>query len=157
MKVADTESNTIIAYGRWEFPVADEAEQPDSDPHATGKIPEVPFPEYANEKLIDDYVEKTYSIRERLVGKSKDYGLQMLATHPAHQGKGAGSILIRYGLDAAERAGAKAFLEATPAAVGVYERYGWKGLDEIVMDLGDYGVENGGLHRTLCMERKAGS
>lgn len=52
--------------------------------------------------------------------------LEMLATDPAFQGRGAGSQLLRWGLARADAAGVEAYLEASPAAVPLYEKLGFR-------------------------------
>jgi ribosomal protein S18 acetylase RimI-like enzyme len=49
-----------------------------------------------------------------------------VATDPKYQGKGAGSQLMRWGLSQADEQGVEAFLEASPDAVPLYERLGFR-------------------------------
>ena len=50
----------------------------------------------------------------------------MLATSPAYQGQGAGSQMMRWGLEQADAQGVEAYLEASPDAVRLYERFGFR-------------------------------
>ena len=52
--------------------------------------------------------------------------LEMVATDPAFQGKGAGSLMMKWGLDQADTQNTEAFLEASPDAVPLYERAGFR-------------------------------
>lgn len=53
--------------------------------------------------------------------------LDMVAVHPAHQGLGVGTALIRHGLAFADRDGVPAFLETgNPRNVPYYERLGFR-------------------------------
>lgn len=52
--------------------------------------------------------------------------LEILATDPAYQGKGAGSQIMRWGLEQADKGGFEAYLEASPDAVPLYERMGFR-------------------------------
>jgi ribosomal protein S18 acetylase RimI-like enzyme len=51
-----------------------------------------------------------------------------LAVDPNFKGRSIGSKLVQRGIDRAERDGLPAYLESTPAAVGVYKRLGFKEL-----------------------------
>lgn len=58
--------------------------------------------------------------------------LRQVGVDPAAQGRGYGSLLLRAGLDACDRAGLPAYLEATtPANRRLYERFGFAADDEV--------------------------
>jgi ribosomal protein S18 acetylase RimI-like enzyme len=60
--------------------------------------------------------------------------LQFLATDPGHQGRGIGSALLRAVLDAADRAGEPAYLEATSERNrALYERHGFASIGDLVL------------------------
>lgn len=66
--------------------------------------------------------------------------LDMVGVDPAHQGRGVGTALIRFGLARSTRTGVPALLETgTPTNVPYYERFGFRVVDE-----GD--VPDGGPH-----------
>ena len=52
--------------------------------------------------------------------------LELVATDPAYQGKGAGSQMMRWGLDRADEQKVEAYLEASPNAVRLYEELGFR-------------------------------
>ena len=52
--------------------------------------------------------------------------LEMVATDPAYQGKGAGSQMMRFGMEKADEEGVEAYLEASPDAVPLYEKFGFR-------------------------------
>ena len=156
---ATSEDDVIIAYGRYQFPSRQRGieEQPKSK-----RIQEQrhPFPAKANESLVDYYIDRINMIHKRLVDERKDFVCQMLATHPDYQGRGAGRLLIQYGIDAAKdfghssRTSPMIFLEAAPEAYSLYKKFGWRDVDRIDIQLEEYGVQDGGLHSTICMERR---
>lgn len=78
--------------------------------------------------------------------------LEIVATDPAYQGRGAGSQLMRWGLRQADEQKVEAFLEASPDAVPLYERLGFKEADRT-----DTFIENervpGTWYRNLFMIR----
>ncbi|MEM6703706.1 MAG: GNAT family N-acetyltransferase [Acidobacteriota bacterium] len=58
--------------------------------------------------------------------------LPILAVDPAYQGRGHGGALLRQGLEACDRDGAPAYLEASnPRCVRLYERHGFQSLGTI--------------------------
>lgn len=80
--------------------------------------------------------------------------LRAIATLPEFQGQGCGSMLLRSGLEKTDAEGAKIFLEATPQGHSLYEKFGWKGVDAIVFDLGKYGCATDMVQVTTCMMRE---
>ena len=65
--------------------------------------------------------------------------MHILAVLPEHQGKGLSGRLLRPGLEEADKAGAQTYIEASPAGLPVYLKYGWKIVDEMVIDMRPYG------------------
>jgi GNAT superfamily N-acetyltransferase len=51
--------------------------------------------------------------------------IDMLSTHPEHQHRGAGSMLVKWGADIADRFGLKAFVQGSRLGKHLYERYGF--------------------------------
>ena len=58
---------------------------------------------------------------------------------PQYQRKGLGSLLLAEGLALVDRDGARTYIEASPNGLQLYQRYGWKLIDEILMDMTPYG------------------
>jgi len=52
--------------------------------------------------------------------------LEILATLPDHQGQGAASRLLRWGLDRADEEDVECYIEAAPDAEAIYARFGWE-------------------------------
>jgi N-acetylglutamate synthase-like GNAT family acetyltransferase len=59
--------------------------------------------------------------------------LALLCVHPDCERRGAGSAIVQWGLNYAERVALPAYLEASKAGQPVYERLGFKQIDEIVV------------------------
>lgn len=53
---------------------------------------------------------------------------------------GAGSMIVKWGVQQAHRAGAVAFLESFPEAKGLYEKHGFREDGKQSFDLGDFGL-----------------
>lgn len=52
--------------------------------------------------------------------------LEIIAVAPAFQGKGAGSQMLQWGASRADESLHEAYLEASPDAVSVYEKFGFR-------------------------------
>ena len=64
-------------------------------------------------------------------------------------------MLIRPGLEAADKAGAQTYIEASPLGLPLYLRHGWEQVDEMVIDLRPYGGE--GIERNPALMREPGA
>jgi GNAT superfamily N-acetyltransferase len=78
--------------------------------------------------------------------------LGSLATHPDARGRGYASKLLKWGINEAERNGARIYLESTPMAHELYQRYGWHDTDEMRFILAEYGGEGKIILKTMIRE-----
>jgi len=51
--------------------------------------------------------------------------IDMLSTHPEHQRRGAGSMLVKWGTDIADTMGLKAFVQGSRLGKHLYESHGF--------------------------------
>jgi predicted N-acetyltransferase YhbS len=51
----------------------------------------------------------------------------MLGTHPDYRKRGAGSMLVKWGCDLADREGVAAYVDASSNGAPLYERFGFVG------------------------------
>ena len=79
--------------------------------------------------------------------------LALLDTHPNHQRRGAGTMLVQWGINVADEAGLCCYLEASSAGYALYHKMGFKDVDVIDVDMGKWGKE--GIYRHVCMIRPA--
>ncbi|KAF2856422.1 hypothetical protein T440DRAFT_474779 [Plenodomus tracheiphilus IPT5] len=84
--------------------------------------------------------------------KNPYFMLHSLATHPAHEGRGAGTKLLEWGIKKADEEGLVTYLDCTARARSMYERRGWELVRECVWDRGVWGGE--GKDWYGCMVRK---
>lgn len=80
--------------------------------------------------------------------------LAMIIVDPQHQRRGIGTALLRHGLAEADRRGYPAFLEASPAGVGLYSKLGWKAKLQTDVNLKDYGGAEDHIESNVAMVRQ---
>jgi GNAT superfamily N-acetyltransferase len=78
--------------------------------------------------------------------------LNMLATHPDHQGRGAGKVLMDWGLKKADDEGLVTYLNATDVGRRMYEKRGFEVVKTIEWDRVPWGGEGKDCH--WCMVRQ---
>lgn len=79
--------------------------------------------------------------------------LRLLATHPRHHRRGAGSLLLRHGLEKADRLKLPVYLDAGINGKPLYERIGFKVTSDFPFDGREWGGRSEGKH--WCMMRPA--
>ncbi|KAK7956899.1 uncharacterized protein PG986_006121 [Apiospora aurea] len=96
---------------------------------------------------------KTLCVRVYLLTeKNGPLDLSLLCFHPSYQGRGLSTALLKPMLDLADQQGITAYLEALENATPVYEKLGFKKVDEIVYDESKTGHE--GVRRIDIMLRE---
>lgn len=61
---------------------------------------------------------------------------------PEAQRRGVGSALLREGLREVDRRGWQAFIEASPAGVGLYRKFGWEEKLKMTVNFKDFGGDD---------------
>jgi len=91
--------------------------------------------------------------QEEIMGKETPYlKLNTLATHPNHQRRGAGKMLLEWGLSKADKEGLKMYLDASAKGYKVYEKAGFKTVREVTFDMEKWGGK--GEEWWACMVRE---
>ncbi|KAF7503835.1 hypothetical protein GJ744_003225 [Endocarpon pusillum] len=136
IKVIDTDLNDkIIAFARWYIFIGDDVRFIKMDPDERHNILG------SNEAAGNEFFGGLLKIRARIMGRNPHCFLSTLCTDPQHQRRGAGTMLIQWGCDIAQKHGVPSFLEATPAGLSVYQRCGFEEVDRFVFNLEKYGGE----------------
>ncbi|KAF2195775.1 acyl-CoA N-acyltransferase [Zopfia rhizophila CBS 207.26] len=149
MKVKDEETGEMLAGARWRF--IGPKEEVCVNGAEKGVIWERTWEEVDKELTIPEPYEESdpriwkafcelfnQSKRENM-GRRPYYVLDTLVTHPSHHRRGAGGMLIQWGCDQADTKGVEAYVEASQMGVPLYERYGFRRIKDIELDLGDFG------------------
>lgn len=80
--------------------------------------------------------------------------LKVLVTHPNHQRHGAGSMLVKWGTDEADKRGIISVLVATQMGLGCYLKNGFEVVREDKMDLRPFGVDEVEIRRGMIRRSK---
>ncbi|KAK5166502.1 uncharacterized protein LTR77_008045 [Saxophila tyrrhenica] len=133
----------VCGFGKWVEP-------------KPGVFPETDLPQWpegADKALCEETFGAWARRRRELMGDRGHWYLEIVATSPTHQGKGVGSKLMRWGLERADAQGMEAYLEASPEAVPLYEKLGFREADRIDTLIRNERVE-GVWYRNLFMIRQ---
>ena len=64
--------------------------------------------------------------------------LDILHAHPSHQGRGAGTQLVKWGTDLADKDNLQCYLESSPAGYPLFKRSGFEDVTEMEIELNKY-------------------
>jgi GNAT superfamily N-acetyltransferase len=132
--VADTElNNKAIACSHWTIYETERTTE------ELDKIFTVTVPPGVNSDAWMAFFTQLYAMRRQYTGSKPHVLLKLLATHPDHHRRGAGRMLLEWGAKSADERGYESFLEATSVGRPLYERCGYKAMEEKPFDAGKYG------------------
>ncbi|CAG8947480.1 unnamed protein product [Penicillium salamii] len=151
-----SDDGELVTYSRWQLPASFGPSQvPLSDQGVLSAKDPVAFaPQPMNNKAFDAFKQILEDGRKRYTTED-DIGtvprstphlqfadspvLDLLATLPDYQGQGYGTAMLKWGIEKADAAKSRIYLEATPEGVPVYLKYGWRHLEEVTMSYDDHG------------------
>ncbi|KAL3425698.1 GNAT family protein [Phlyctema vagabunda] len=127
----EEEEATIVAFAKWN--------PPRYYPPSALALP-AQWPDASDVALATAFFGALTQTRLALVGdgaedRDRVWYLELIATRPAWQRKGAAGQLIRWGLERADREARRCYLEASPGGKPVYERYGFRERERLVVDV----------------------
>ncbi|KAL9074688.1 MAG: hypothetical protein Q9161_002056 [Pseudevernia consocians] len=64
--------------------------------------------------------------------------LDILHTHPSHQGRGAGAQLVKWGIDLADKERLQCYLESSPAGYPLFKKCDFEDVTEMEIELNKY-------------------
>lgn len=140
LKCVDISTGKMIAGARWRHikPKDENAFERSWEEVEEGfEVPE-PYDESDPELFRSLYTLFNETKRE-LLGQRPYYSLDTLVTLPQHERRGAGSMLVRWGCELADKAGVEAYVEASLMGAPMYARHGFVAARELELDLVSYG------------------
>ena len=116
----------IIAFAKWT----------DADtPTQNSAMPMPKWPEGGDHEIAELFFGTLARKHGEVMGGRRHWFLEALATRPEWQGKGAAGMLMRWGLKRVDEEGTEAYLEASPHGKPVYEHFGFREVDRLVLGL----------------------
>jgi GNAT superfamily N-acetyltransferase len=97
-----------------------------------------PFPE-ENRPARESFMENIFKSRRELLGTQPHIELDSLVTHPDHHRRGAGGLLVQWGVKEMDRLGLLGYLEGSAAGRPLYEKFNFEVFRELTWDSRPYG------------------
>jgi GNAT superfamily N-acetyltransferase len=104
---------------------------------------------------LDPIYEHLKGNRREIMATRPFVYLDVLFTHPKHHRRGAGAMMIKWGVDLADEFGLEAYHESSVEARPLYERFGYKVLKAVEFPMADYGRPDLGVDVNCLMYREA--
>ncbi|KAF1852056.1 uncharacterized protein K460DRAFT_46013 [Cucurbitaria berberidis CBS 394.84] len=145
MKVVETtnEKSSIISIARWHF--YPNGYNFDTQIHweTHNHIPGQRIPQGFNIPLHNHILTTRDGARSSWIPANAPCWILMhMVTQPSHRGKGAAGMLIKWGMEQAERDGVPAYLEAGVMGMPVYKRYGFVQMGDVLeVELNELGLD----------------
>jgi GNAT superfamily N-acetyltransferase len=96
-------------------------------------------------------------MQKEIMGTSEPYFmLNMLATHPEQQGRGAATLLLDWGMKKADEEGLVTYLDATGIAKPIYEKRGFEVKKALEWDRVPWGGEGKDCHYGMVRKPRKG-
>ncbi|RHZ60847.1 hypothetical protein CDV55_105960 [Aspergillus turcosus] len=133
LKIINSADGAIVAFAVWQLPA-----QPSKDGHEKGLHSqshshsggEYHYPASSDKELCALFFTGMEEMRRRIMRRRPHYYLEMLGTRPGYHGRGLASRLLRWGLERADEVGLETYLSSSPAGRPLYEKYGFRVVEE---------------------------
>lgn len=122
LKVTDATTGKIVGFGRWVKPKAEG--QVGMPAEEEGRYSEEFFAQ-CDERTAGPLFGAFHKHRESMMGDRKHWYMELLGTAEAYKGKGAGSMILEFGCDLADKDGLECYIDASPRGKPVYEKFGF--------------------------------
>lgn len=110
----------VVGYAKWVRPGTPIEMPPPADA----------WPQDGNPALAVEFFGKLTATHKHMMDDRPHWYLSLIGVRKEWMGKGAASPLMRWGVERADEDGLPCFLEATPNAKGMYEKYGFRVVGE---------------------------
>jgi len=140
VKIVDTSSpdQPIVAFATWKFGRIMEEREPRR-------------PEGSDFGFVENYRKRIAPITDRIYDPEKDIELLIMRTLPSYQNQGLGGMLLKWGIQQAEKLGKRIFLVASPEGKKLYEKNGFVSIGEVKMDLSEWNPHGEGVYVQTAM------
>ncbi|KAI1486607.1 acyl-CoA N-acyltransferase [Biscogniauxia mediterranea] len=185
-KISDGTTGDLVAWARWNIPegydahfgphvdgqgdeimggggrevdvsrIVEEEDRRAENGAPVGAVAPLDYPEGGNPAFCREFFGAIQNMSEKW-GAKKMLGLSLLCTAPKYHRRGAAKALLLPMLAIADAAGLRTYLEATPTGRPVYEKLGFRTLDEIEFDLSTRIEGYGAQYKLSIMVREPGN
>lgn len=111
----------VIAFAKWNEPQL----------YPEGSLPQ--WPTGADVGLANHFFGTLDTKKKDIMGERRYWYLELVATIPEWQGKGAAAMLLRWGLQKTDAEGIECYLEGSPDGVPIYEHFGFREVDRLIV------------------------
>ncbi|KAL9487978.1 hypothetical protein ACSS6W_000255 [Trichoderma asperelloides] len=111
-----TTPETFVGFAKWIVPGA----------HPEPLPPVEAWPSDGDQEFSSFFFGRLNDMHHEAMGERPHWYLELLAVKPQFQGKGAASLMLKYGVEKADEDKVECFLDASPAGQPIYERYGFR-------------------------------
>ena len=156
--VRDAQSGQMIAVSRWAMidRPASTREEVDAAWQRAQVAREVEPPVAGINASIDEAFRRAAMYAEYDTICDRPYmTLRLLATHPHHHRKGAGSLLLRHGLARADELRLPVYLDSSVNGRGLYAKHGFDIIGEFPFDGRQYGGRSEGKHWDMLRQERS--
>ncbi|KAI1148584.1 hypothetical protein F4825DRAFT_91631 [Nemania diffusa] len=138
MKVVDPENeDEILSFAKWEV-----------YKHGRPDLHKLRQPMNAHDKEVDGFGALREAAHEYFssrnggeMGETPHLLLALLVTTDKHRRRGAGSLLVQWGIDLSESLGVQCYVQASEQGRRLYQHHGFQDVDSVRFDLSQYGLE----------------
>lgn len=149
LQVVDTETGEMVAGAMWNIYDKGHTEE------ELDKMFARSTPEQGYRAEFEPLYEHLASNKREIMGIRPYAYLNILFTNPQHHRRGAGAMLVKWGVDRADELGIEAYHESSIEARKLYERFGYKAVKAVEFDMADYGRPELGVDVNALMYREA--
>ncbi|KAK8048059.1 acyl-CoA N-acyltransferase [Apiospora saccharicola] len=134
LAVDDTQSGdaAVVALAKWVTPGAGP-----KSAEAEEWAAQMDWPEDVDGALGAEFFTMLEKKHKEHMGTRPHWYLELLAVRKSHHGKGLGKHLLSWGLERADQDGVEAYLQASPAGVPLYRKYGFEDIETVTMSRAD--------------------
>ncbi|KAL6717672.1 hypothetical protein ACLMJK_005587 [Lecanora helva] len=136
-------TNTIIGWIKYSLCLSPSAQQPLHVPWVTG----------SNTALISTFFGGMDHAREEYFQGKPYLCVQTVVVLAEWQRKGVGKMMLEEVVRRVDKEGVEAWIDASREGKGLYEKFGWREIGEVKVDLGEWGGEKGRWERAVQMVR----
>ncbi|KAF4277496.1 hypothetical protein KXW98_005381 [Aspergillus fumigatus] len=130
--VAREADDRVVSFAKWCLPLS-ESTVYEEEPWV--------WPEGTNMAILNGWAKKVEQAAKEIMGKTPCYRLSFIATDPSYALRGAGSLLVNWGIERSKEENIPIALESTLDAVPFYQRLGFQTEARISMPLEGIGKD----------------